>query len=148
MTLHAALSLEQGLGSTVQYGRQSWAQCRAQRPVTPAPFCPRWQGVDVTSVSSVTPLHYAVVRLTLWEWLNTSVGCDVPSEKSVKAATGLMPSRPRARRRIGTSFEAFRAGPRARRRIDTSSEALRGGALGEGASGEAESWYLVRGLAV
>ena len=34
-----------------------------------------------------------------------------------------------------------------RRRIGTSSEALQGGASGEGASGEAESWYLVRGLA-
>ena len=137
MTLHAALSLEQGLGSTVQYGRQSWAQCRARRPVIPAPSCPGWQGIDVTSVSSVTPLHCAVVRQTLWEWLNASVGCDVPSEKSVKAATGLMPSRPRARRRIGISSEAFRAGPRARRRIGTSSEV----------SGEAESWCLVRGLA-
>ena len=29
MTLHAALSSEQGLGSTVQHGCQSWAQCRA-----------------------------------------------------------------------------------------------------------------------
>ena len=27
MTLHAALLLEQGLGSTVQHGCQSWAQC-------------------------------------------------------------------------------------------------------------------------
>ena len=99
LTLHVALSLEQGLGSTLQYGHHSWAQCRAQRPVTSAPSCPGWQGVDVTSVSSVTPLHCAVVRLTLWEWLNALVGCDVPSEKSVKAAvTGLMPSRPRASR--------------------------------------------------
>jgi len=39
MTLHAALSLEQGLGSTVQHGCQPWAQCRAQRLVTPAPSC-------------------------------------------------------------------------------------------------------------
>ena len=29
LTLHAALSLEQGLGSIVQYGCQPWAQCRA-----------------------------------------------------------------------------------------------------------------------
>ena len=29
MTLHAALSLEQGLGSTVQHGCQSWAQRQA-----------------------------------------------------------------------------------------------------------------------
>ena len=119
--LHAALSLEQGLGSIVQYGRQSRAQCRAQRPVTPAPSCPGWQGVDVTFVSSVTPLHCAVVRLMLWEWLNASIGCDVPSEKSVKAVTGLMPSWPRAIRRIGTSSEA----------------------LWRGASGESENRYLI-----
>ena len=51
----------------------------------------------MTPVSSVTPLYRAVVRLTLWEWLNALVGCDVLSEKSVKAAvTGLMPSRLRA----------------------------------------------------
>ena len=100
MTLHAVLLSEQvGLGSTVLHGRQSWAQCRAQRPVTPAPSCPGWQGVDVISVSSATPLYRAIVRLTLWEWLNALVGRDVPSEKSVKAAvTGLMPSRPRASR--------------------------------------------------
>ena len=83
LTLHATLSLEQGLGSTVQYGRQSWAQCRAQRPVTPAPSCPGWQGVDVTSVSSVTQLHCAVVRLTLREWLVALVGRDVPVEAAV-----------------------------------------------------------------
>ena len=59
-----------------------------------------------------------------WEWLNALVGRDVLSEKSVKAeVTGLMPSRPRASRRIGTSSEALRAGPRASRRIGTSSEA-------------------------
>ena len=64
MTLHAALSSEQGLGSTVQHGCQSWAQCRAQQPVTPASSCPGWHGVDVTRVSSATPLYRAVVRLT------------------------------------------------------------------------------------
>ena len=59
------------------------------------------------------------------------VGRDVLSGKSVKAeAAGSLLSRPRARQRIGTS-----------------SEALRGGATGEGASGEVESWYLIRGLA-
>ena len=100
MTLHATLSSEQvGLGSTVPHGCQSWAQCQAQRPITPAPSYPGWQGVDVTSVSSATPLYRAIVWLTLWEWLNALVGCDVPSEKSVKAAVmGLMPSRPRASR--------------------------------------------------
>ena len=127
MTLYTALSSKQGLGSTVQYGHQSWARCHVQRPVTPAPSCPGWQGVDVTSVSLVTLLHCAVVRLTMREWLSASVGCDAPSGRSVKAAAGLMPSRPRARRRIGTSSEAFRAGPRARRRVGTSSEALRRG---------------------
>ena len=127
MTLHATLSLEQGLGSTVQYGHQSWAQCRAQWPVTPTPSCPRWQGVDATSVLSVTPLHCVVVWLTSWEWLVALVRHDIPVEVAVM---GQLPSRPRARRRIGTS-----------------SEALRGGALGEGASGEARSWYLIRGLA-
>jgi hypothetical protein len=124
LTLHVALSLEQGLGSLVQHGCQSWAQCRAQRLVTPAPSCPRRHGVDVTPISSATPLYRAVVWLTSREWLDALVGCDVLSEKSVKAeATGLLPSRPRARRRIGTSSEALRAGPRARRRIGTSSEA-------------------------
>ena len=99
MTLHAMLSSEQGLGSIVQYGCQSWAQRRAQRPVTPAPSCPGWQGVDVTSVSSVTPLYCAIVRLTSREWLDALVGCDILSEKSVKAAVmGLMPRRPRASR--------------------------------------------------
>ena len=128
MTLHAALLSEQvGLGSTVPHGCQSWAQCRAQRLVTPTPSCPGWQCTDATSVSSGTLLHCAVARLTLWEWLSASVGCDAPSGRSFKAATGLMPSRPRARRRIGTSSEAFRVGPRARRRVGTSSEALRRG---------------------
>ena len=99
MTLHAALSLEQGLGSTVQHGCQSWAQCRAQRPITPAPSCPGLHGVDVTPISSATPLYCADVRLTLREWLDALVGCDILSVKSVKAAVmGLMPSRPRASR--------------------------------------------------
>ena len=78
MTLHAALSLEQvGLGSTVQHGCQLWAQRRAQRLVTPAPSCPGWHGVDVTPISSATPLYRAVVRLTSREWLDALVGCDV-----------------------------------------------------------------------
>ena len=99
LTFHAVLSLEQGLGSTVQHGCQPWAQCRAQRPITPAPSYPRWHGIDVTPVSSATPLYCAVVRLTSREWLDALVGYNVPSEKSVKAAvTGLMPSRPRASR--------------------------------------------------
>ena len=99
LTLHAALSLEQGLGSTVQYGCQPWAQCRAQRLVTPALSCPGLHGVDVTTVSSATPLYRAVMRLTSWEWLNVLVGCDVSSEKLVKAVVmGLMPRRPRASR--------------------------------------------------
>ena len=100
LTLHAALSLEQvGLGSTVQHVCQSWAQCQAQRPVTPAPSCPGRHGIDVTPISSATLLFRAVVRLTSREWLDALVGCDVLSEKSVKAeVTGLMPSRPRASR--------------------------------------------------
>jgi len=62
------------------------------------------------------------------------------SEKSVEAeATRLLPSRPRASRRIGTSSEASLVGPRANRRIGNPSEALWSGAsaregLGEGAS--------------
>ena len=86
LTFHAALSLEQGLGSTVQHGCQSWAQCQAQRPVTPAPSYPGWHGVDVTPISSATPLYRAVIRLTSREWLDALVGCDVLSKKSVKAA--------------------------------------------------------------
>ena len=99
MTLHATLSLEQGLGSTVQHGCQLWAQCRAQRPITPAPSCPGLHGVDVTPVSSATPLYYTDVRLTLWEWLDVLVGWDILSGKLVKVAVmGSMPSRPRASR--------------------------------------------------
>ena len=92
MTLHATLSSEQvGLGSTVLHGCQSWAQCRAQRPVTPAPSYPGWQGIDATSVSLVTPLCRAIVRLTLWERLVALVGHDVPVEAAV---AGSLPSRP------------------------------------------------------
>ena len=102
----------------------------------------------LSPVPSATPLYCADVRLTLREWLNAVIGRDVLLEKSVETeATRLLPSRPQASRRIGTSSEALCAGPRANRRIGNPSEALRGGASGEGASGEAESWYLVRGLA-
>ena len=84
MTLHAALSSEQvGLGSTVLHGCQSWAQCQAQRLVTPAPSCPGRHGVDATPISSVTPLCRAVVRLTSREWLVALVGRDVPVEAAV-----------------------------------------------------------------
>ena len=84
MTLHAALSSEQvGLGSIVLHRCQSWAQCRAQRPVTPAPSCPGRHGVDATPFSSVTLLCRAVVRLTSREWLVALVGRDVPVEAAV-----------------------------------------------------------------
>ena len=100
LTLHATLSLEQvGLGSTVPHGCQSWAQCRAQWPVTPAPSCLGWQGADVTPIPSATLLYCADVRLTLQEWLDALVGCHILSGKLVKAAVmGSMPSRPRASR--------------------------------------------------
>ena len=99
LTLHTALSLEQGLGSTVQHGCQPWAQCRAQRPVTPAPSCPRLHGADVTPVPSATLLYCAVVWLTLREWLDMLVGWDILSGKLVKTAVmGSMSSRPRASR--------------------------------------------------
>ena len=65
---------------------------------------------------------------------------DVLSEKSIKAeATRLLPSQPRASRRIGTSSEASLAGPRANRRIGNSSEALRSGASTREGLGKAES---------
>ena len=98
MTLHAALSSEQvGLGSTVPHGCQSWAQCRAQRPVTPTPSCLGRHGVDATPISSVTPLYCADAWLTLREWLDALIGRDILSEKLVEAAvTGSLPSRPRA----------------------------------------------------
>ena len=128
MTLHATLSSEQvGLGSTVPHGCYSWAQRQVQRLVTPAPSYPGLHGADVTPVPSATPRYRAGVWLTLREWLDALVECDALSWWSVKAAAGLMPSRPRARRRIGTSSEALRAGSRARRRIGTSPEALRAG---------------------
>ena len=83
----------------MQYGRQQGAQCRAQWLVTPIPSCPGLHGVDVTPISSATPLYQAVVRLMLREWLDALVGCDVLSEESVKAAvTGSLLSRPRASR--------------------------------------------------
>ena len=98
----------------------------------------------MTSVSSATPLYHAVVRLTSREWLNVLVGCDVLSEKSVKAVvTGMTPRRPQASRQLAARPRPRGAGPRASRRIDTSSEALRCGA-----SGESENWYLIRGLVV
>ena len=84
MTLHAALSSEQvGLGSIVPHGCQSWAQCRAQRPVTPALSCPRRHGVDATPILLVTQLCRAVIRLTSREWLVALVGRDVPVEAAV-----------------------------------------------------------------
>ena len=49
----------------------------------PHPSCPGWLGVDATFVLSVTPLHCAVVRLMLWEWLVALVGRDVPVEAAV-----------------------------------------------------------------
>ena len=86
-------------------------------------------------VPSTTPLYYADMRLTLREWLDALIGRDVLSERSVETeATRLLPSRPRASRRISTSSEALCAGPRANRRIGNLSEALRGRASGEGAS--------------
>ena len=117
MTLHATLSSEQvGLGNTVPHGCQSWAQRRVQRLVTPAPSCPGLHGTDVTPVLLATPLYRTGVWLMLREWLDALVECDALSWWSVKAAAGLMPSRPRARRRIGTSSEALRRGPWVNRR--------------------------------
>ena len=86
----------------------------------------------MTPVPSATPLYCADVRLTLREWLDALIGRDVLSEKSVETeATRLLPSQPRASRRIGTSSEALCAGPQANRRIDNPSTALRGGASSE-----------------
>ena len=81
MTLHAALSSEQvGLGSIVPHGCQSWAQCRAQRPVTPAPSRLGRHGVDVTSclvgrsaVSSHRPTDVAGVVGRI-NWTRRSIG--------------------------------------------------------------------------
>ena len=86
----------------------------------------------LSPVPSATLLYCADMRLTLREWLDTLIGRDILSEKSVKTeATRLLPSRPRASRRIGTSSEALCAGNRVNRRIGNSSEALWGGASGE-----------------
>ena len=84
MTLHAALSSEQvGLGSIVPHGCQSWAQCRAQRLITPAPSYLGRHGVDATPILSVALLCRAVIRLTSQEWLVALVGRDVPIEAVV-----------------------------------------------------------------
>ena len=80
----------------------------------------------LSPIPSATPLYYADVRLMLWEWLDALIGRDVLSEKLVEAAVmGSLPSQPRARWRIGTSFEALR----------------------RGGLGEAESRHLIRGCA-
>ena len=68
----------------------------------------------MTPVPSAIPLYRTGVWLTLREWLDALVECDALSGWSVKATAGPMPSRPRARRRIGTSPKAFRVGPRVR----------------------------------
>ena len=121
LTLHAVLSWEQvGLGSSVPHGCQSWAQCRAQRPVTPAPSCPGWQGADVTPVPSATLLYYAVVRLTLREWLDVLVGWEIGQGGGDGVDVEL------------ASCESV---------TESSSEAS-----WRGASGELENRYLIRGL--
>ena len=77
----------------------------------------------LSPIPSAALLHCVDVRLTLREWLDALIGRDVLSEKSVETdPTRLLPSRPRASRRIGTSSEASLAGPRherasARRRV-------------------------------
>ena len=77
----------------------------------------------LSPVPSATPLYCADVRLTLREWLDALIGRDVLLEKSVEMeATRLLPSRPRASRRIGTSSEALCVGPRANWRIGNPSE--------------------------
>ena len=86
----------------------------------------------LSPVPSATPLYYADVRLTLWEWLDALIGCDVLSEKSVETeATRLLPSRPRANRIIGNPSEALRgraSGERAStRRPRRGGESLRRG---------------------
>ena len=95
LTLHAALSLEQVLGSTVQYGCQPWAQCRAQRAVTPAPSCPGLLGADVTPRLVG---HSAVLRRRVADVAGV-VGWYILLGKLVKVAVmGLMSSRPRVSR--------------------------------------------------
>ena len=62
-------------------------------------------------IPSVTLRYYADVRLMLREWLGALTGRDALSEKSVETeATRLLPSRPRANRRIGNPSEALRGG--------------------------------------
>ena len=78
----------------------------------------------LSHILSATLLYCADVRLMLREWLDALIGCDVLSEKSVETeATRLLPSRPRASRRMGTLSEALCAGPWANRRIGNLSEA-------------------------
>ena len=80
----------------------------------------------LSPVPSATLLYCVDMRLTLREWLDTLIGRDVLSEKSVETeATRLLPSQPRVSRRIGTLSEALCAGSRTNRRIGNPSEALR-----------------------
>jgi len=95
LTPHAALSSELGLGSTAPHGCPSWAQCRAQRSVTPAPSCPRLHGADVTPRLVG---HSAVLRRRVADIVGV-VGWYILSGKLVKAAVmGSMSSQPRASR--------------------------------------------------
>ena len=88
-------------------------------------------------VPSITLRYYAVMRLTLREWLGALTGHDALSGKSVEAeATRSLPSRPRANRRIGNPSEALRGGASgerasARRRVGHSSKAFAARASGE-----------------
>ena len=49
----------------------------------------------LSPVPSAIPLYCADVRLTLREWLDALIGCDVLSEKLVETeATRMLPTRP------------------------------------------------------
>ena len=93
MTLHATLSLGVGVRQHSAARVLAVGTVPSTAACNPCLVLSGWHGIDVAPVSSATPLYRAVVRLTLQEWLDALVGCDVPLEKSVKAAvTGLMPS--------------------------------------------------------
>ena len=125
MTPHAALFLEQGLGSTVQCRRRSWAQYRAQRPVTHALSCPGRYGADATS------------RL---------VACSTVSSRHLSDIAGVLGRINWTRRSVGEIGRDRGNGVIAEPALSETENRHLVRGFTRGASGETENWFPVRGL--